>query len=184
MNMETMKVSIPKILADVLITLGIAQNLDPKTVTPQVNIKRESPNVSTRAGTKIDMIVLHNTAGDFEPSVSWLCNPKAEASAHLVISREGTTAQLVPFAAKAWHAGHGATNSRSIGIEIVATKTERGMTDIQEQVVIAWCKQLIKEYGIGIANIIPHRAVRSTDCPSLIWPTDEAFDAWKKAKLA
>jgi N-acetyl-anhydromuramyl-L-alanine amidase AmpD len=182
--METMRVSMPKILGDVLITLGIAQNLNPQTVTPQVNIKRESPNQSTRAGTKIDMIVLHNTAGDFEPSVSWLCNPKAEASAHLVISREGTTAQLVPFAAKAWHAGHGATNSRSIGIEVVATKTERGMTDIQEQVVIAWCKQLIKEYGIGIANVIPHRAVRSTDCPALIWPTDEDFNAWKKAKLA
>jgi N-acetylmuramoyl-L-alanine amidase len=70
---------------------------------------------------------MHHTGGwpDGKGSVSWLCNPEAKASAHLVINDKGLTTQLVPFNVKAWHAGSATSsyrgqspNSISIGIEL------------------------------------------------------------------
>lgn len=74
-----------------------------------------SPNQSVRTA-RIDLIVIHDTEGAYGGSCSWLRNPKAAASAHLVLSENGKSAtQLVRFSRKAWHAA--AFNSRSIGIE-------------------------------------------------------------------
>ncbi|MDP2831760.1 MAG: N-acetylmuramoyl-L-alanine amidase [Pseudomonadota bacterium] len=51
-------------------------------------------------------LVMHYTAGrSAESSISWLVNPQAKASAHLVIGRDGKITQLVPFNVVAWHAG-------------------------------------------------------------------------------
>jgi N-acetylmuramoyl-L-alanine amidase len=70
-------------------------------------------------------LVMHYTAGrDAESSVRHFLNSAAQASAHLVIGRDGKTWQLVPFTRKAWHAGRSAwaglegMNSYSIGIEL------------------------------------------------------------------
>lgn len=70
-------------------------------------------------------LVMHYTAGaSAESSVNWLINPKAKASAHLVIGRDGSITQLVDFNRKAWHAGQSiwrginGLNSHSIGIEL------------------------------------------------------------------
>jgi len=146
---------------------------------PSIEIVKNTPNQSQR-GASIDMIVLHNTAGKFEGSVEWLCNEAAGASAHLVISREGLTAQLVPFAKKSWHAGNSRVNAKSIGIEIEAYKSGHGMTDIQEKKVISWIRWLMREYGIKAENIGIHRWYRNTDCPVLIWKTDDEFRLWRK----
>jgi N-acetyl-anhydromuramyl-L-alanine amidase AmpD len=79
-------------------------------------VQRHSPNQSSRHGTKIDLLVWHETAGAYAGSVSWLCNPAADASAHLVVREDGLEAtQLVPLSAKAWHAA--AFNPRSVGVE-------------------------------------------------------------------
>jgi N-acetylmuramoyl-L-alanine amidase len=84
---------------------------------------RRSPNES--AGIEHLYIAIHFTAGrGFDQSCDWLCNPKAQASAHLVIGRDGEIAQLVPFSRRAWHAGVSrwqaltGMNSYSIGIEL------------------------------------------------------------------
>jgi N-acetylmuramoyl-L-alanine amidase len=70
-------------------------------------------------------LVMHYTAGrSGESSVQHFLNPAAQASAHLVIGRDGKVWQLVPFTRKAWHAGRSAwaglegLNSYSIGIEL------------------------------------------------------------------
>jgi len=70
-------------------------------------------------------LVFHFTAGrNAQASIDWLRNPQAQASAHLVVGRDGSITQLVPFNLKAWHAGashwEGLTglNSYSIGIEM------------------------------------------------------------------
>lgn len=70
-------------------------------------------------------LVFHFTAGrSCESSVDWLCNPKAKASAHLVVGRDGNIVQLAPFNEITWHAGksswHGliGMNHYSIGIEL------------------------------------------------------------------
>jgi N-acetylmuramoyl-L-alanine amidase len=51
-------------------------------------------------------LVLHYTAGaSLASSVSWLCNPQAKASAHVVIGRDGSVVQLVAFDKVAWACG-------------------------------------------------------------------------------
>jgi N-acetylmuramoyl-L-alanine amidase len=72
-----------------------------------------------------DSIVIHYTAGrSAESSVQTLCNPSSKASAHVVVGRDGSIVQLVPFDTISWHAGkssHGGRsgfNKYSIGIEI------------------------------------------------------------------
>lgn len=83
----------------------------------------ESPNRSGVMSPRF--LVLHFTAGSSaQSSIAHLCNKSAKASAHLVIGRDGTITQLVPFNRVAWHAGRsrwqGITglNSHSIGIEL------------------------------------------------------------------
>jgi N-acetylmuramoyl-L-alanine amidase len=72
-----------------------------------------------------EYLVIHYTAGrSGESSVSHFQDPAAQASAHLVIGREGKLWQLVPFNMKAWHAGisswagRDGVNNFSIGIEL------------------------------------------------------------------
>jgi N-acetylmuramoyl-L-alanine amidase len=83
-----------------------------------------SPNIGGPL-TKPTLIVLHYTAGrNVASSVQWLSNPKAKASAHLVIGRAGEVFQLIPFDRVAWHAGESkwgwrtGVNKFSIGIEL------------------------------------------------------------------
>jgi N-acetylmuramoyl-L-alanine amidase len=85
---------------------------------------RKSPNQSSPVSPLY--LILHYTAGtSLEGAVSWFLNPDAQASAHLVIGRDGAIVQLVPFNRKAWHAGVSSwgrlegMNRYSIGIELV-----------------------------------------------------------------
>jgi N-acetylmuramoyl-L-alanine amidase len=72
-----------------------------------------------------ELLVMHFTAGrSAERSIQWLTNPKAKASAHLVIAEDGQITQLVPFDRVAWHAGKSEWSGRtgvnrfSLGIEL------------------------------------------------------------------
>ena len=86
----------------------------------------ESPNQSGAFKDGLpDTIVMHYTAGSsMASSVNWLKNPKAKASAHLVIGKSGKIVQLAPFNRITWHAGRSKWNKRrglnnySIGIEL------------------------------------------------------------------
>ena len=84
---------------------------------------RASPNKG--GALQARWLVMHYTAGrNAESSISWLANPQAKASAHLVIGRDGKITQLVPFNVVAWHAGASSwegvsgLNHHSIGIEL------------------------------------------------------------------
>lgn len=72
----------------------------------------QSPNVGgfmTPTGA-----IMHYTAGwTAQSAVATLTNPAAKVSAHLVIDRDGTITQLVPFNRVAWHAGPSAYDGRS-----------------------------------------------------------------------
>ncbi|MEY3220525.1 MAG: hypothetical protein RIT27_1882 [Pseudomonadota bacterium] len=72
-----------------------------------------------------EYLIIHYTAGpNANHAIRWLTNPQAKASAHLVIGRDGSITQLVPFNEVAWHAGKSqwrnivGLNSHSIGIEL------------------------------------------------------------------
>jgi hypothetical protein len=106
---------------------------------------RQSPNRSSRHGARVDLLVWHETAGSYAGSVSWLCNPAADASAHLVIREDGGEAtQLVKLGAKAWHAA--AFNSRAVGVEHANVTAKGYATEHQLRVsarVFGWlCHEL------------------------------------------
>lgn len=84
---------------------------------------KASPNIGDVV--KPEYIVIHYTAGaNAKGAVGWLCNPASKVSAHLVIGRDGSVTQLVPFDRIAWHAGvsqwegRSGLNAYSIGIEL------------------------------------------------------------------
>jgi N-acetylmuramoyl-L-alanine amidase len=85
-----------------------------------------SPNRGAGFAAKLpDTVVIHYTAGaSLESSVKTLSTPGSNASAHVVVGRDGTIVQLVPFDVIAWHAGASSLGGRtglnkySIGIEI------------------------------------------------------------------
>ena len=102
---------------------------DHKLVDPENKRRisfRETPNHSGAfTGDLPDTIVIHYTAGaSLESSVNWLTDPKAKASAHLVVGKSGDIVQLAPFNIKTWHAGksswkgRNSLNNYSIGIEL------------------------------------------------------------------
>ena len=72
---------------------------------------------SHRPPESIDKIVVHVTEGAFWGSVRWLQSPRAHASSHYVVGRNGKIVQLVHLSDIAWHAGNWKVNSRSVGIE-------------------------------------------------------------------
>jgi N-acetylmuramoyl-L-alanine amidase len=84
---------------------------------------RPTPNM--RGTVKHEYLIMHYTAGpSAEYSIKWLTSKQAKASAHLVIGRDGSVTQLVPFDTIAWHAGQSSwqdvegLNNYSLGIEM------------------------------------------------------------------
>jgi N-acetyl-anhydromuramyl-L-alanine amidase AmpD len=163
-------------------TVPPASKPDPK-VMPKIDITDyDSPNQSERGAT-ISGLVVHNTDSSFDSAVSWLCNPAAQASAHLVIGRNGKVACLVDLSKKAWHAGNGRVNATTIGIEVEADENHKGMTAIQEHILIQWIRWSMQKYNFGADKVITHRAVVETSCPCWIFATEQDFAAWKKKNL-
>lgn len=73
-----------------------------------------------------EYIIMHYTASTSASStIEWFLDPRAQVSAHLLIGRDGTITQFVPFTTIAWHAGESSwdgllsLNRYSIGIELV-----------------------------------------------------------------
>ena len=84
----------------------VAQSTDTGVVLPKL-AWQESPNWSERSpGIVPYLIVAHRPVGSYHGSADWLCNPKAQASAHVLTEGNGTgvdeATQLVPWDKKAW----------------------------------------------------------------------------------
>ena len=123
-----------------------------------------------RNGSKISKIVFHNTVGSTEGTIATFQNSANQVSAHYVIDRSGEIFQMVSAQNCAYHAGNKDMNHNSIGIEHEATDSLRGLTPEQEESSIGLMKYLMHTYDILADNIIAHRCVTNTDCPSLIFP--------------
>ena len=104
-------------------------------------------------------LVFHYTAGrSAESSVESLCTrkPQGNASAHLVLARDGRIVQLAPFNVVAWHAGVShwnglvGLNRASIGIEL----DNAGALSRVGDKFIAWFG---KEYGAGDVMLAEHK---------------------------
>lgn len=112
-----------------------------------------SPNQSS--GNDRSYLVIHYTAGtSMTGAVSWFMNKAARASAHLVIARDGSIVQMVPFTRRAWHAGESkwqdliGLNAFSIGIELVnAGKLRRSPAGW-----VTWSDILIPDEEVTVAT--------------------------------
>ncbi len=114
-----------------------------------------SPNVGGKVDAKY--LVIHYTAGSSaKGAIDSLIDPRAKASAHLVIGRDGAITQLVAFDHVAWHAGrsrwHGleGLNAHSIGIELDNPGALTRMGD-------AWVAWFGRRYGSKDVLVAAHK---------------------------
>ncbi len=144
---------------------------------------KPSPNFTKgRRGRKAIAIVNHITAGRYPGCLSWMCNQKAQASAHYLVTKLGDIYQLVKDEDSSWHAGavnkpnwrlHDGSNPNyyTIGIEHEALSGER-LTELQYQATLWLHKQLIARHGIPIDedHIIGHYRIDSVNRPNCPGP--------------
>jgi LysM repeat protein len=133
-----------------------------------------SPNYNRRPRGEISAIVMHATANStLQGVINWFNNPQAQASAHYTIDKDGTIAQHVQDAQRAWHAGVSTwlgrdnLNDWSIGIELV--NLNNGVDpfpEAQYQANLNLVAHLLAKYNIQPALIVAHYDVspnRKTD---------------------
>ena len=111
----------------------------PHPLPPLVYIP--TPNQSYRLGASIKGIVVHETEGGFNGAVSWLRNPRSDASASAVLREDGLLlAQLVPWGRKAWHAAN--ANRYTLGLELAgftANPNSAEQLARAARIVAWWC---------------------------------------------
>ena len=157
-----------------------------------------SPNSSARpADTDVDLLVIHGISlppGEFggghierlftntlDPDAheSFLEPAGVRVSSHLLLERDGTTVQYVPFDRSAWHAGESSFMGRddcncfSIGIELEGTE-EVPYTESQYAVLIDITRCLLRHFpALSPQRIVRHADIapaRKTDpWPSFDW---------------
>ena len=171
-------------------------------VDPETGLLREarlslSPNRDARPDGTLDLVVLHNISlppGQYggpyiEDFFLNRLDPAADdyfeeivdmqVSSHLLVRRDGSIVQFVPFHERAWHAGASVFEGRercndfSIGIEIEGTD-EQPYEEIQYRVVSAIIAALAVAYPhIYISRVTGHCHIapeRKTDPgPAFNW---------------
>jgi N-acetylmuramoyl-L-alanine amidase len=129
-----------------------------------------SANINAReGGQKPIILILHYTGmPTAESAILWLAAPESKVSCHYVVDEAGAITQMVPEAARAWHAGvslwEGASdiNSRSIGIEIHNPGHDLGYPDFpdaQMAAVEALSLDIIARNGIHPHHVLGHSDV-------------------------
>lgn len=126
-----------------------------------------------RAGSTISEIVLHHNAGDLSVQGCYDTWQSRKASAHYQVQSDGVIGQLVWDRDTAWHAGNGAANRRSIGIEHANSHSDPwtisdAALDNGAHLVAAICvayKLGAPRWGV---NVFPHKHYSATACPGEI----------------
>ncbi|WP_274424429.1 N-acetylmuramoyl-L-alanine amidase [Chelativorans sp. YIM 93263] len=132
--------------------------------------RRASPNFGPRrGGIKPKLLILHYTGMDNgQAAEDWLCSHESGVSAHYLVHEDGRIVQMVPEAARAWHAGksiwNGASdvNSLSIGVEIANRGHAYGYPDFPEpqvEAVIALSRDICLRHRILPQNVLAHSDV-------------------------
>jgi N-acetylmuramoyl-L-alanine amidase len=141
--------------------------IEPSPDSPLVARFKPSPNFGERRGySQPNCVILHYTGMPTgEAALKTLTNPASEVSAHYLIWEDGVIDQLVPEAARAWHAGRGSwrgetdLNSASIGIEIVNPGHEGGsppFPDRQIEATIALARDICARWAIPAERVLAH----------------------------
>lgn len=116
-------------------------------------------------------VVVHCTTGGpdwdaaLKATLDWFDNPKSEASAHIVIARDGLVYRCVADKYMAWHAGlhnrpfpdwliPGNPNDWTLGAELVGNPDD--YEPIQLDVLVMWVKAKAKEHWFPQTNVCAH----------------------------
>ena len=141
---------------------------------------KPSPN----HGGEIDptVIVIHYTASNNnDGDINWLTSKQSKVSAHVVVAKDGTIVQLLPFNIKGWHAGVSKyrgreyVNSFSVGIE------NTGLGDEWPEPQVVANRELIRalfDAYPGMMDVVGHSDVapgRKVD-PGPNYPWSEVCD--------
>jgi len=120
---------------------------------------KQTPNVGGALSPRF--VVLHYTAGrSLDSSVQSLCTqkPQGNASAHIVLGRDGRIVQLAPFNVVTWHAGVSqwnglnGLNHHAIGIEM----DNAGLLHHEGERFVSWFG---KDYPANEVLVAAHRHV-------------------------
>ena len=101
---------------------------------------------SGRGGKKVELVVIHDTEGNWNASVATLQNDPGK-SAHYIIDVDGRLAQFVTEETTAWHGGNFDYNQRSIGIEHVGYAT-KPFAEAEYAASAKLVDHLAKKYGV------------------------------------
>ena len=112
-----------------------------------------------RGGAKVEYIVIHDTEGGWDASVSTLQND-AGKSVQYIVGTDGKVAQFVTEDTTAWHAGNYYFNQRSIGIEHVGYSS-KPYTEAEYAASAKLVDYLAKKYSVATdrAHIIGHEQI-------------------------
>lgn len=131
-------------------------------------VEDHSPHQSDRRhNAEITAIVLHaDVSASADQSIRWLKDPRARASYHYIVERDGTVTRLVPEDRKAWHAGQSAlggvpdVNQYSIGV--CFSNLQDGKEPFTPDALdagIELVSELCVRYDIAPARIVTHAAI-------------------------
>jgi N-acetyl-anhydromuramyl-L-alanine amidase AmpD len=112
-----------------------------------------------RGGAKVEYIVIHDTEGGWDASVSTLQNDPGK-SVQYIVGTDGKVAQFVTEDTTAWHAGNYFFNQRSVGIEHVGYAS-KPYTEAEYAASAKLVDYLAKKYSVATdrAHIIGHEQI-------------------------
>jgi N-acetyl-anhydromuramyl-L-alanine amidase AmpD len=112
-----------------------------------------------RGGAKVEYIVIHDTEGGWDASVSTLQNDPGK-SVQYIVGTDGKVAQFVTEDTTAWHAGNYFFNQHSVGIEHVGYSS-KPYTEAEYAASAKLVDYLAKKYSVATdrAHIIGHEQI-------------------------
>ena len=131
--------------------------------------KPVSPNNYSegRQGQRPDLIVIHVTQGGKGAVARWFDNPRAQVSAHYLVTQAGEIWQFVDEVDTAYHAGDFEINLRSIGLEHEGVGANYVPNEVQLAASVKLAEDICERWNLAPRQAVkPHRAFRATRCPA------------------
>ncbi|MCB0408987.1 MAG: N-acetylmuramoyl-L-alanine amidase [Flavobacteriales bacterium] len=116
---------------------------------PALWVPADASNYSSRSGTAITAVTIHDMEGPYSGAISWFQNPVSNVSAHYNIrSVDGQITQMVCEIDKGWHVGN--SNPYTIGIEHEGFVAYIGWyTEAMYQSSADLVKDIVADYSIN-----------------------------------
>lgn len=141
----------------------------------EINERLVKYNFSSRNGTPIKYIVIHDTGNtskgaDANAHYSFFNSADRQSSAHYFVD-DSQVLRIIKDSDKSWHCGdgngrYGITNANSIGIEICININ--GDFNIAFDKAAQLTSLLMKKYNISISNVVRHYDASRKICPNIM----------------